>query len=88
MLDAWSNGIGFYSFDANPAQGFNNAIQMNHIPGGSNVLYMDGHAEYRKLGDFPIFVGNPNTYAMPRGASDPVAQFELASIMSIAGGAL
>ena len=27
----------------------------NHIPGGSNVLYMDGHAEFVKYpGPFPI----------------------------------
>ncbi|MCC6698090.1 MAG: DUF1559 domain-containing protein [Candidatus Hydrogenedentes bacterium] len=30
---------------------------MNHIPGGSNVLYMDGHVEFRKYdanGKFPV----------------------------------
>ncbi|MCC6490075.1 MAG: DUF1559 domain-containing protein [Candidatus Hydrogenedentes bacterium] len=30
---------------------------MNHIPGGSNVLYMDGHVEFLKYepeGDFPV----------------------------------
>ena len=29
----------------------------NHIPGGSNVLYMDGHVEfmkYQKLGPAPV----------------------------------
>ncbi len=32
------------------------AIRFNHIPGGSNVLYMDGHVEFQKLqdGKFPI----------------------------------
>jgi len=27
----------------------------NHIPGGSNVLYMDGHVEFVKLGtEYPV----------------------------------
>lgn len=31
------------------------AANFNHVPGGCNVLYMDGHAEYIKYpGDFPI----------------------------------
>jgi prepilin-type processing-associated H-X9-DG protein len=32
----------------------------NHIPGGSNVLYMDGHVEfmkYQKLGPAPVNAG-------------------------------
>jgi prepilin-type N-terminal cleavage/methylation domain-containing protein/prepilin-type processing-associated H-X9-DG protein len=30
-------------------------ITFNHVPGGSNVLYMDGHVEFIKYGDaFPI----------------------------------
>ena len=33
---------------------------MNHIPGGSNVLFMDGHVEFIKYqaeGDFPVNKG-------------------------------
>ncbi len=34
-------------------------VEMNHIPGGSNVLYMDGHVDYlRYPGPFPV---NPST---------------------------
>ena len=31
------------------------AIDFNHTPSGSNVLYMDGHVEFIKYpGEFPI----------------------------------
>lgn len=33
----------------------NGTVTFNHLPGGSNVLYMDGHATFVKYpGDFPI----------------------------------
>jgi len=33
----------------------------NHVPGGSNVLYMDGHVEFKRYpGDFPVNAVNPN----------------------------
>jgi len=33
----------------------------NHVPGGSNVLYMDGHVEFKRYpGDFPVNAANPN----------------------------
>ena len=89
MFDAWATGTGFYSFDPNPAEGLNNAINMNHVPGGSNVLYMDGHAEYKRLGEVPVFVGNPETFASQRSAGDPLLQWgDLAVMMSLAGGSL
>jgi prepilin-type processing-associated H-X9-DG protein len=28
--------------------------EFNHIPGGANVLYMDGHVEFVKLGTWPV----------------------------------
>jgi len=38
----------------------------NHVPGGSNVLYMDGHVEFERYpGDFPVNqvnVNNSNTW--------------------------
>ncbi|HQE82245.1 MAG TPA: DUF1559 domain-containing protein [Candidatus Hydrogenedentes bacterium] len=35
--------------------GKENYMVMNHIPGGSNVLYMDGHVEFiRYPGEFPV----------------------------------
>ena len=36
-------------------QGQSDQMQFNHIPGGSNVLYMDGHVEYVKYpGGWPV----------------------------------
>ena len=36
---------------AQPASG----AAFNHIPGGCNVLFMDGHVEFVKMGDtFPV----------------------------------
>ena len=86
MFDAWATGQGFYSF---AGDGLNNAINMNHVPGGSNVLYMDGHVEFIRLGAVPVFAGNPYTYAMQRGPGDDVLQWgDLAVMMSLAGGAM
>ena len=29
--------------------------KFNHVPGGSNVLYMDGHVEFMRFpGEFPV----------------------------------
>ena len=38
------------------ADGFGvNAIQANHLPGGSNILYMDGHVEFKRYpSDTPV----------------------------------
>jgi prepilin-type processing-associated H-X9-DG protein len=39
----------------------------NHVPGGSNVLYMDGHVafmRYIKWGPAPINAGLANTFAL------------------------
>jgi prepilin-type processing-associated H-X9-DG protein len=87
MFDAWSNGTGFYS--SVPEYAMNNAVNMNHVPGGSNVMYMDGHVEFVKLGAVPVFPGNPFTYAMPHASGAAMDQFnDLISLISIAGGGL
>jgi len=32
-----------------------NAAEFNHVPGGANVLYLDGHCEFLKYpGEFPV----------------------------------
>jgi prepilin-type processing-associated H-X9-DG protein len=56
MMDAFGNV-------ANPGMGFdgkwgaNSTISFNHIPGGCNVMFMDGHVEFIKWdSDFPIKV--------------------------------
>jgi prepilin-type processing-associated H-X9-DG protein len=42
--------------------------KFNHIPGGANVLYMDGHVEFNRLGNSPVNVGVENkSYGWLRG---------------------
>ncbi len=38
------------------SEGFKNMAYCNHLPGGSNVLYMDGHVEFKKyaMGNWPV----------------------------------
>ena len=43
------------------------AAAFNHVPGGANTLYMDGHSEfvrYKKNGKFPANGPWANTYGM------------------------
>jgi len=43
------------AWDIALAANFNGAPSFNHIPGGGNVLYMDGHVAFNKYpGEFPI----------------------------------
>ncbi len=43
------------------------SVIFNHIPGGSNVLYMDGHVEFiRYPNRFPIITDQENNYGIPR----------------------
>ena len=53
MFDAWSPARGNnYWVDAGDTAG---VLRFNHVPGGSNVLYLDGHVEFVKLGEkFPM----------------------------------
>jgi prepilin-type N-terminal cleavage/methylation domain-containing protein/prepilin-type processing-associated H-X9-DG protein len=41
-----------------------NTIDFNHIPGGANVLYMDGHVEFRRYpaDEFPVSVDSARTF--------------------------
>lgn len=87
MFDAWSTGFGFYSVV--PEYAMNNAVNMNHVPGGCNVLYMDGHVEFIRLKNVPVHPGNPFTYAMPHADNGTIDQWgDLVSMMSLAGGQL
>ena len=53
MFDAWS---------AN-AEGLGGVARFNHLPGGSNVLYMDGHTEFHRLqSQFPVADSPAGTY--------------------------
>lgn len=52
--------IQFDTFGSNPsATGSNSVVSFNHLPSGSNVLYLDGHVELLKYkpgpdGDYPL----------------------------------
>ncbi len=49
MWDAWAGNQNTANDTA--------VVYFNHVPGGSNVLYMDGHVEFVKLGSkFPVRV--------------------------------
>ena len=59
MFDTFGNGA-----DAADAAG---SVVFNHIPGGSNVLYMDGHVSFIKYpGEFPIIPDEANNNGIPR----------------------
>jgi prepilin-type N-terminal cleavage/methylation domain-containing protein/prepilin-type processing-associated H-X9-DG protein len=65
MWDAWMQNISYFTeLEGGQDQG---VARFNHLPGGSNVLYMDGHVEFVKYGEkHPIADPTtflPNTYA-------------------------
>ncbi len=51
MWDAYTNGSDYYV--SNLGASGNMVARFNHVPGGSNVLYMDGHVEFVKLHQKP-----------------------------------
>jgi prepilin-type N-terminal cleavage/methylation domain-containing protein/prepilin-type processing-associated H-X9-DG protein len=58
MWDTWSGYNDFFPAGAEPG-----LQTFNHIPGGSNVLYMDGHSEFiRYPTKFPVANGPAGTY--------------------------
>jgi len=62
MFDAWCSGQPV-SDQAVYMEGTNGVAYFNHVPGGSNVLYMDGHVEFVKYGEkFPVWNEPLNEY--------------------------
>ena len=59
MWDAWSTGTAWTFTDQ--------TLTFNHVPGGSNVLYMDGHVSFVRLGEkFPVrHEFHPDSFAGP-----------------------
>ena len=83
MFDSYANGFSIYS-----GQGASDAsiTRFNHVPGGSNILYMDGHVEFKRLEDgFPMLVRSlsPNSTA---GAIQNSGVPYWAEVISIFGG--
>jgi len=66
MWDAWGNGVANWTAGASIAEAGN--ARFNHVPGGANVLYMDGHVSFVKLDEkFPITTKiDPNSFAGTR----------------------
>ncbi|MFO7774866.1 MAG: hypothetical protein R6W89_03625, partial [Candidatus Hydrogenedentota bacterium] len=61
MFDAWST----VSERHLPYQGDHHSStqNFNHIPGGSNVLYMDGHVSFVRFGEkYPVTILNEDEY--------------------------
>jgi len=57
MFDMWSD-VGMFS-----PYGDSGIPRFNHVPGGCNVLYMDGHVEFLRYGTkAPIMNSPPGTY--------------------------
>ncbi len=57
MWDAWASGQNM-SVTGAPMPGAAAVSSFNHVPGGSNVLYMDGHVRFvRYQEDFPVTSG-------------------------------
>ncbi len=64
MWDAWTDGRNASNTD--PSQSYLGGGQaaiayFNHIPGGCNVLYMDGHVEYVRFGEKAPIASRNNT---------------------------
>jgi prepilin-type N-terminal cleavage/methylation domain-containing protein/prepilin-type processing-associated H-X9-DG protein len=58
QLDAWAPTIDPRAgFIGTYPDGVKNLTAFNHLPGGANVLYMDGHVEFVRYGDgYPVEV--------------------------------
>jgi len=64
MWDAWTDGRNMTTEDASQeylGAGSSAIAYFNHIPGGSNVLYMDGHVSYVRYGEEAPIASPPNT---------------------------
>jgi prepilin-type N-terminal cleavage/methylation domain-containing protein/prepilin-type processing-associated H-X9-DG protein len=65
MWDAWADDK-YRTFNLDPGTltnfGGTGTARFNHVPGGSNVLYMDGHVEFVRFGaKAPVQIGPLNT---------------------------
>jgi len=55
MMDAWAEMTGWWTAFSGGAIDDRGVAKFNHVPGGSNVLFMDGHVSFLKFGsEFPV----------------------------------
>ncbi len=71
MFDAWGNSSFQHAVYTGTGGGMDQAtLRFNHVPGGSNVLYMDGHVSWVRLNEgYPVWAPtasqmDPNAYAV------------------------
>lgn len=68
MLDFWGQNFDFTFSPLGVEQAVNGVSAYNHIPGGSNVLYMDGHVVFVRYGnEFPVMNGPSTSYGANLG---------------------
>jgi len=66
MYDAWANDSAGW---INPGNAAAAIARFNHVPGGSNVLWMDGHVEFVRYGTkVPVYAPPLDGTLMPAGA--------------------
>jgi prepilin-type N-terminal cleavage/methylation domain-containing protein/prepilin-type processing-associated H-X9-DG protein len=81
MWDAW--GISGAAAYDNEGTTLGERV-MNHIPGGSNVLYMDGHVEFIRFdADFPVDTTSPE---LENANQVKLAEDKILRMITIAGG--
>ncbi len=62
MWDAWATNMNWATAGGDPGLGAQNTVgYFNHVPGGSNVLYMDGHVEFVRYNTKAPVASPPNT---------------------------
>jgi prepilin-type N-terminal cleavage/methylation domain-containing protein/prepilin-type processing-associated H-X9-DG protein len=77
MMDAWGKAENWMWYFSGGQFNDNPVIKFNHVPGGSNVMFMDGHVEFLKYGSkFPV-----RDYPNPSSIGSTLSFW-----MSIAGG--
>ncbi len=63
MLDFWGPNKKVSDNGGNQDSGAAGAMVFNHVPGGANVLYMDGHVEFVRYGSkFPVMSYDASDY--------------------------
>ena len=88
MFDFWSTGEAGEHVSSEIAEyggyqaGGGSPQQFNHMPGGSNVLFMDGHVRFiRYNAEYPVQWLDPNTHPVPQAAGTRAH-----NVMPFAGG--
>jgi prepilin-type N-terminal cleavage/methylation domain-containing protein/prepilin-type processing-associated H-X9-DG protein len=83
MIDAFSEGVSPFSKYWTLPEDASGVARFNHIPGGSNVLWLDGHVEFQRYGkNFPI--GFRRDEASPYDANSLATWWP--PMMTVAGG--